>query len=497
MDTLLILTGFFCCALTSLSLGLVIIRLLKVEAGKTESLALGYIAGSAANSLMILGLGLAGALSKNIFAGITILSLLVLWKQREWFANPAGTSEKEPSLPSWSRALLFLVIAPYCVIYFRQAMSPEMSPDATAYHLGLVNLWVHAGRIYNVGSMFAAIPHGVEMLYLFAFTIGRHSAAALIHFSFLLDLALLMYCFGRRFGWGTSASLFAPVLVFASPLFGTIGTVAYIDVALSAAVLAAIYLLQIWRQTHRSGTLIACGLVSGFAVAIKYTAAPLPLFIAIAVAWELRKSGRLATRALFALLLAMAVLPGPYLIRNWIWFDNPIAFFGNAIFPNPWFHISLERSFRAQMADYGGVTWRELPLGLTVGGAKLPNSFGTVFLLTPLCLLGLIWSRSRTITLAALAMASVYAAHKDPRFLMPAIPLATLAVAYVLGRIPRASVLLGAIAALHLVISWPALMDYTHFPATWQWRLHLAPRPEPRQRKPDQKPDEDRRGRYA
>ena len=174
---------------------------------------------------------------------MAIFSLLVLWKQREWFANLAGTSEKEPSLPAWSRVLLCLVMAPYGVIYLRQAMSPEMSPDAMAYHLGLVNLWVHAGRIYKIGPMFAAIPHGMEMLYLSAFTIGRHSAAAL-----------------------------------------------------SAVVLAAIYLLQIWRQTHSSGTLI----------------------VAIAVAWELRKSGRRATRALFALLLAMPVFPGPYLIRNWI-----------------------------------------------------------------------------------------------------------------------------------------------------------------------------------
>ena len=80
--------------------------------------------------------------------------------------------------------------------------------------------------------MYAYLSQGAEMLFLFAFTFGRHSAAALVHFAFLCALPLLMVCYGRRFGL-RKASLFAALLVFASPVIGKDGVSAYNDLALS------------------------------------------------------------------------------------------------------------------------------------------------------------------------------------------------------------------------------------------------------------------------
>jgi hypothetical protein len=99
---------------------------------------------------------------------------------------------------------------------------------------------------------------------------------------------------------------------------------------------------------------------------------------------------------------------GPYLVRNWIWFDNPMASFANSIFHNQWFHISTERAFKANMGDYLGITWRELAVGLTVGNTKLPDSYGALFLLIPVGIAGLAWRQSRLIVLTGLALATVY-----------------------------------------------------------------------------------------
>src|SRR5271170_7198867 len=228
----LILAGFCCCALTSLSLGLTALRALKCDLEKSEALALGYLVGSAITSTLTLALGLWGAITELTFVAIAVLSLWLLWQQRRWFAGLTSTSMAPVS---WLvRVILLVTLLSYGVLYFRQALAPEISPDAVEYHLGLVNLWVHAGRIYRIADMYAAMPQGIEMLFLFAFTIGRHSAAALIHMSFLFDLPLLMLLYGRRFGWSYFATTFAAILVFASPLFGIDGTVAYVDVALAA-----------------------------------------------------------------------------------------------------------------------------------------------------------------------------------------------------------------------------------------------------------------------
>ena len=466
----LILFGFFCCAVTSLSLGLTALRALRCNLEKSESLALGYIIGAAITSTLTLALGLLGAATGRILGALTLLSLLLLWQQRKWFAGLATTSGRSAPWPV--RTLLLITLLSYGVLYFRQALAPEMSPDGAEYHLGLVNLWAHAGRIHRIEDMYAAMPQGMETLFLFAFTICRHSAASLIHLSFLFDLPLLMLLYGQRFGWSYFATAFAAILVFASPLFGTVGTVAYVDVALAAVVFASLFLLQIWRQNRSFSTLVACSLLAAFAMAIKYTAAPLPLLVIISVAWETRKSGwGKVLRTLLVPLIAGLLVVGPYFLRNWIWFDNPLAFFGNAFFPNPWFHVSLERSYLAAQAAFHGIRWLDLPIGLTIGNLKTPASFGTLFLLLPLALAGLIWRQSRMFVLAALAVGSTYAANKDPRFLIPAVPLAAMALGSVLNRIPRSQAVLCFLAVIHLVISWPAFMDYTHFPPVWQWRI--------------------------
>jgi hypothetical protein len=489
----LILLGFFCCALASLSFGLVTLRGLKCNLEQGESLALGYVVGSAITSTLTLLLGLLGAIRELTFVAVTMFSLLLLFQQRKWFRGLGKISIS--SVPWPVRAILLAGLLSYGVLYFRQALAPELSPDGTVYHLGLVNLWAHAGRIYRISDMYSAMPQGIEMLFLFAFTIGRHSAAALIHLSFLFDLPLLMLLYGRRFGWSYFPTTFAAILVFASPLFGIDGTVAYVDVGLAAVAFASLFLLQVWRQNRSLGALVACSLLAGFALAIKYSAAPLPLLIAFIVGWDTRKTGRAKIAgAVLVPAIAALLIAGPYPVRNWIWFSNPLAFFGNDLFPNPWFHTSLERSYLAALAYYHGIRWSDLPIGLTVGNSKTLTSFGTLFLLTPLCLLGIIWRESRLFVMAALAVGSIYAGNKDPRFLIPAVPMAAMALGFVLDRIPGSKVILCAIAVVHLVVSWPAFMAYTHFPPVWQWRIspvswrealrlkaeaeYLAPRPD-------------------
>ena len=81
----LILLGFLCCAVTSLSFGLATLRVLRCDLDKSESLALGYVVGSAITSTLTLLLGLLGAIRELTFIVVTVLSLLLLFQQRKWF----------------------------------------------------------------------------------------------------------------------------------------------------------------------------------------------------------------------------------------------------------------------------------------------------------------------------------------------------------------------------------------------------------------------------
>ena len=59
-------------------------------------------------------------------------------------------------------------------------------PDALYYHLGQVAEYSRLGKFPAHIDFYNVLPQGMEMLYLFAFAFGEHSAAKLVHFAFLV-----------------------------------------------------------------------------------------------------------------------------------------------------------------------------------------------------------------------------------------------------------------------------------------------------------------------
>jgi hypothetical protein len=467
---------------TALALGVTALRMLRVELRRAEAICLGYIVGSALASTLTLAFAALWIARKGVFLAIAGGAAILLWRQREWLRGlPRAPLDSIPKALRWIFAAAWLAFG---VVYFRQALSPEMSPDAMTYHLGLVNLWHHAHGLARNNGMYAAMPDGLEMLFLFAFAIGRHSAAALVHFSFLMCLPLLMILYGCRFGWQRGGAVLAALLVFASPLVAADGTAAYNDVALAAVVFATVYLLEIWRRERGMGTLLAAGLLAGFAVAVKYTGGPLLLMAAGVVLWELRRTPRRrAAKTLLAALAAMVLTPAPYLIRNAVWFQNPIAFFGNGIFPNRWFHVSFEQEYVENVSHWQGATWSDMPRELTWGGPKTGESFGPAFVILPLALIGVLWPQTRLLVLAAAFAACGFAGDKSGRFLIPAVPFLAVAAAFVVCRFRRGAWLAGGIAVAHLVASWPAMNTRLHIYSGWRlmhipWKVALRQEPE-------------------
>jgi hypothetical protein len=59
----------------------------------------------------------------------------------------------------------------------------------------------------------------MELLFLVAFAIGRHPAAATVHMAFQATLPLLLVCYGLRFGF-PRVGIFAGLLIYACPVVG-------------------------------------------------------------------------------------------------------------------------------------------------------------------------------------------------------------------------------------------------------------------------------------
>jgi hypothetical protein len=115
------------------------------------------------------------------------------------------------------------------------------------------------------------------MLFLAAFAIGKHSAAALVHLAFLLLAPFGILASARRMG-EPRAGVLASMLFYLAPVVAKDATSAYIDTGTAAVLIAAFYLWQVWRDDPAGRALVPAALLTGFAVACKITSASFFLY---------------------------------------------------------------------------------------------------------------------------------------------------------------------------------------------------------------------------
>jgi hypothetical protein len=154
------------------------------------------------------------------------------------------------------------------------------------------------------------------------------------------------------------------------------------------------------------------------------------------------------------------------MLKDWIVVRNPIAPFGNTVFRNPYFHPIFETQYSVAMRFYNVTDRRTLPLEVIVRGGKTEGVLGLIFLASPLALLALRNPHGRRLLTAGLLLGSTYYFNFGTRFLIPALPFVSMAMALSFGSFP---LLLGAVMMFHALSSWPAEMH--HYADKFVWRL--------------------------
>lgn len=449
-----ILFGFLLTAASSWALGRMLLKRLRAPFAREEEHLFSYIAGSALLSLIVFCLAAAQALYDAVFLATAIVILAAAWKDG---AFKPSDSASLPPLPRLWRFTFWPVYAVFAVVLFIVAMSPEMSPDGSAYHLGIIaRYYRHHGMERITTNLYASLSQGLEMLFLNAWAFGRHSAASLVHCSFLLTLPLLFLRFGQRFnvpGPAAAAGLF----FLASPVVMVDGTSAYNDIAVACVLFAIFYLCELDAPPALAG------LLAGFVFSVKYTA-----FLGLAYLL-LRYALRRRWRAAFTASLASSVLILPWLARNWILYSNPFSPLLNKYFPNPYVHLSFEQDYVEMMRQYVGLdSYRQIPLDLTVSGRILGGFLGPLFLLAPIALFALRRPLGRRVLAAALLFASTYASNVGTRFLIPSLPFVSFAMALAIP-----APLLPILAVAHAAASFPDVPStYIKEPG---WRVAKIP----------------------
>lgn len=449
-----ILFGFLFTTLSAWALGRILLKRVPVPFARQERHLFAFLSGSALLSLAVFALAAAQLLYDAAFLALGLLILAAAWRDG---AFTPQASEDLPPLPSLWRFTFWPVYAVFAAVLFIVAMAPEMSPDGSAYHLGIIgHYYRHHGMFRITTNLYASLSQGLEMLFLNAWAFGRHSAASLVHCSFLLALPVLILRFGQRFhtpGPAAAAALF----FLASPVVMVDGTSAYNDAAVACVLFAIFYLAELDAPPALAG------LLAGFAFAIKYTA--FLGLVYLLIRYALRRRWRAA--AVASLAASISILP--WLARNVLLYANPFSPLLNRFFPNPYVHLSFEQDYVELMRRYVGLdSYSQLPLDLTVSGRILGGFLGPLFLLTPLALFALRTSLGRRLLAAALLFASTYASNVGTRFLIPALPFVSFSLALSLP-----APLLPVIAVAHAVAGFPDIpLSYIKEPG---WRISKIP----------------------
>jgi len=230
-------------------------------------------------------------------------------------------------LPLTCIPLLLIVALTGCFL-FAKALLPVTHIDAVIYHLGVPNYYLQEGRIaYIPYDAFSNFPFMSEMLYTLAmFLSGVKSAQVMCVFVFFMLLATV-YAFSKRFLTGIPAWL-PMFFCMAVPSFMQAAILVKNDLHFALYILLAVYCFFEWEETDKSGWLLLAGCCMGVCASIKYTALiflPIPALAGLSyITLKKRKRG------IFVLLgtLTKVALPAlivfsPWLIRNYLWTDNP------------------------------------------------------------------------------------------------------------------------------------------------------------------------------
>ena len=237
---------------------------------------------------------------------------------------------------------------------------------------------------------------------------------------------------------------------------------------------ATFYALLVWRDTRDVRYLAPAGITAGFCYAVKF---PGGLVAMLALAFVVAAERGMHARQLALLAGAALAVAAPWILRDVVMTGNPVAPLFNSLFPNPYFHPSMERDLAAALGSWQGVPPWRVPYELMVGGT-FAGTMGPVFFALPLGLLALRKRAGRLCWMAAALLAVPWFWNSGARFLMPALPFLALALALAL---PRQA--LWACVALQAVACWPQVVGLYHREYTWRleripWRAALRIQPE-------------------
>jgi hypothetical protein len=444
-------------------------------------------------SLVTLILGVLHLWYVGIFWSVLLLTTL-------WFLPKSGFPltwnmkfRVTAPVQEWWWAPVSALLAFTGLLFLIGDVCPEIFYDSLHYHLAVPNLYLLRHRVYSEPHFaYSNLIMTVQMFWGFALTIGNEITVKLLHGASAILLLLAFIAFERRYlseGSGALAALF----FLSMPLVGLKAITAGIDVVrTSLEVVSAFALARALSNDHEEHIgrqwMRLAGIFAGLAASSKYTDLPSILVACLIIVWRKRIHEQRLWSAVFrqvALFVLYAVLVvSPYLMRNFIFHQNPIYPFAGTVWGDPpitaenWRNLANEttRNLANEFLNLSSaLRFIFHPWFISMPGKFGDDYIGPVFLgLLPLLLLARPHNPGyQVLGLYSLGLWLVWLASTFVlRFNMPALALVSLLLAHGLLSLRGPSAARHALMTLSLIgVAWNVYFTFMVFTFSEGWHV--------------------------
>ncbi len=250
------------------------------------------------------------------------------------------------------------LICALCVL----CLPPPISRDALTQHLAIPKLYINHGGIYEIPFMaFSYYPMNLDLIYMIPLYFGNDVVPKFIHFSFALLTALVMFFYLRN-RTNRIYALFGILFFLSLPIIIKLSITVYVDLGLVFFSTASLLLIIRWLDTgFPIRLLILSAICCGLAMGTKYNGVIVFLILSLFVLFLHAKYGptdkisvlrTLGQGMIFAFVTILFF--SPWMIRNYLWTQNPLY-----PFYNQWFNNQTDYSQYPGVLAYRALAYHE------------------------------------------------------------------------------------------------------------------------------------------
>ena len=226
---------------------------------------------------------------------------------------------------------VFLIASLIISVVFLAAV-PPVSKDALTHHLVIPKLYLKHGGMYEIPHMvFSYYPMNLDLLYLIPLYFGNDIFPKFIHFCFALLTAWVLFGYIKH-RLSRVYALYGVILFLSIPIIVKLSITVYVDLGLMFFSTASLILLFKWvESSFRIKSFIFSAICCGLAMGTKYNGLIVFMLFSLFVPFvysrysENRKVRFHTAAGLGLAFFVIALLVfSPWLIRNYIWTDNPL-----------------------------------------------------------------------------------------------------------------------------------------------------------------------------